>query len=331
MRRVLAPLRLEGALTRCIAALDYWILFTVRLSQRPGPWIALHRLLSVPLLLRIDQHRLELEQGGGRIRVRCRTRSSQLGGLLPGAAAAEAGSAAAANPDPDLEIVQVHPWTAPWWRRRGWLMVPAFVRYQGSLDSVPPARPSKLLRRNLARAVRSGFRPRPGDNADWERARAITESWARARFGSDVWFPPEHAWTRMRRHGRVIMIGDGARDVATVIVVSAGGGEAWLGPLGIAGGDHALLRAGALTAAYAAAVEMARRCGASTFDSGRCSARADDGIAAYKRRWGFRPNADPLSPLYALRARTPAGERFLATLPLWTLGPGAALRRVGPD
>jgi hypothetical protein len=127
------------------------------------------------------------------------------------------------------------------------------------------------------------------------------------------------------------MIGDGSRDVAMATVVSAGGGsEAWLGPIGLAGGDHALLRAGALTAAYAAAVEEARRIGATTFDSGRCSARADDQIAAYKGRWGLRPTADGLSPLYALRARTPAGKRFLAALPLWTLGPGAELHRVGP-
>jgi hypothetical protein len=331
VRRALAPLRLESVVARCIAALDFWILFTVRLSRRPGPWIALHRLLSVPLLLRMDEHRLALDRRGGRIHVRCRARSGQLDWLLPDAAAASDG-ATAPNREPDLEIVQVHPWTAPWWRRRGWLMVAAFVRYQGHLDSVPPARPSKSLRGNLARASRSGFRPRPGGSDDWGRARAMAEAWARARFGSDVWLPPEHAWSRMRRHGRVIMIGDGARDVAIAIVVSAGGGgEAWLGPIGIAGGDHALLRAGALTAAYAAAVEEARCSGASTFDSGRCSSRIDDQIAAYKRRWGFRPTADPLSPLYALRARTPAGERFLAALPLWALGPGAALQRVGPS
>ena len=174
MRRALAPLRLEGALTRCIAALDYWILFTVRLSRRPGPWIALHGLLSVPLLLRMDQHRLELEHGGERMRVRCRTRSSRLGGLLPGAAAAETGSTAAADRDPDLEVVQVHPWTALWWRRRGWLTVPAFVRYQGRLDAVPPARPSKSSAQKprqgrpqrLSPAARQqrGLGARPGDN-----------------------------------------------------------------------------------------------------------------------------------------------------------------------
>ena len=77
-----------------------------------------------------------------------------------------------------------------------------------------------------------------------------------------------------------------------------------------------LLRAGALTAAYAAAIEDARRIGAETFDSGRCSPRADDPIAAYKARWGLRPEPDPLIPVYALRARTPEGERCLARLPV---------------
>jgi hypothetical protein len=136
----------------------------------------------------------------------------------------------------------------------------------------------------------------------------------------------------MRRHGRLVMVGDGSRDVAMAIVVPAGGGnEAWFASLGIADGDHALLRAGALTAAYAAAVEEARRIGVSIFDSGRCSPRDDDEIATYKRRWGLRPTVDPLSALYAVRACTPAGERLLAALPLWILGPGGTLRRVGPS
>jgi hypothetical protein len=71
-----------------------------------------------------------------------------------------------------------------------------------------------------------------------------------------------------------------------------------------------------LTAAYAAAVEHARASGAEVLDSGRCSARADDSIAAYKMRWGLRPEPDPLSPLYAVRALTPAGEQFLDQRPL---------------
>jgi hypothetical protein len=327
-----APSRRKNVIPRLIAALDYWILFTVRLSRRPDPWIALHRILSIPLLLRLDRHGFEVEHAGERALVRCRARSAQPGGLLAGVIDVGNGATVSADIDPDLEVVQMHPWSARWRRRRGWLTVPAFVRYRGRLDSIPPIRLSTLLRRNLARARRSGFGRRPGTAADWERARVISESWARVRFGGNAWFPPEHAWTRMRRNGRVIMISDGARDVATAIVVSAGnGGEAWLGPLGIADGDHSLLRAGALTAAYEAAVEEARRSGAAIFDGGRCSARADDTVAAYKRRWGFRPVADPLSPLYALRARTAAGERLLASLPLWVLGPGAELRRVGPQ
>ena len=31
----------------------------------------------------------------------------------------------------------------------------------------------------------------------------------------------------------------------------------------------------------------------------------------YKSRWGLRASHDPLSPLYAVRALTPLGERFL--------------------
>jgi hypothetical protein len=113
-----------------------------------------------------------------------------------------------------------------------------------------------------------------------------------------------------------------------IVVAACGGSEAWFASLGVAGGEQALVRAGALTAAYSAAVEHARR-SAAIFDSGRCSPRADEGIAVYKRRWGLRPAIDPLSPLIALRARTTAGKRFLASLPLWTLEAGPVLRRVG--
>jgi hypothetical protein len=145
----------------------------------------------------------------------------------------------------------------------------------------------------------------------------MVESWAELRFGDQRWLPPEHAWRRLRRHGRLIVIGNETRDVAVAIVVPGRGGrEAWFASLGVAGRDASLLHAGALTAAYAAAIEEARRIGAETFDSGRCSARARDPIAAYKTRWGLRPEPDPLVPVYALRARTPAGERCLARLPI---------------
>jgi hypothetical protein len=319
-------------LERLAAAVDFWIVFSARLSRRPGPWIALHRLLSVPLLLRVDWQRLELEHDGERIRVRCRARfAAPVAAVLSTGSPAGRGARGAVDGDHDLEVIQVHPWAARWWCRRGWLTVPAFVRYQGPLDSIPPRRVSKSLRGNLARARRNGFRPRRGEGADWDRARAMAERWGHARFGPDVWKPPEHAWRRLRRRGHLILIGDGSRDVAMAVIVPAGGGrDAWFASIGIAGGDGSLLRAGALTGAYAAAVEEARRIGAAILDTGRCSPRADDSIAAYKQRWGLGPTPDPLSPLFALRARTPAGERLLTSLPLWALDSRGALRRVGP-
>ena len=186
------------------------------------------------------------------------------------------------------------------------------------VPDIPPARRSSSLRANLSRARRSGFTVRRGDGSrDWERAREMAESWARVRFGTDVWLPPAHAWRRLRRRGSLLMVGDGSRDVAMAVVVAARRGrESWFAFVGVADGDRSLVRAGALTAAYAGAIEHARASGCEVLDSGRCSARADDSIAAYKRRWGFRPAPDPLSPLYAVRPLTPAGERFLSLLPL---------------
>jgi hypothetical protein len=85
----------------------------------------------------------------------------------------------------------------------------------------------------------------------------------------------------------------------------------WLAALGVAGENAALMRDGALTATYAAAAEHARAIGAEVLNAGRCTSRADDPRGFYKSRWGLRPTHDPLSPLYAVRALTPAGERFL--------------------
>jgi hypothetical protein len=323
-RHRLATVRLASLLARVVSALDFWILFSARLSRRPALWIALHRLLAVPVLLRLRSHRLELERGREHVRLRCGTRSRQVAWLLAGGDTIRAADAGAGGDD--LEVTQVHPWTGWWWRRRGWLTVPAFVRYRAALASIPPSRRSKSLRGNLARSRRNGLRPRAGEERDWDPAREMVEAWARMRFGSEAWMPPPHAWRRMRRHGRLIVIGDGVRDVGMAIVVRAAGGrEAWFASLGVRAGDRALLRAGVSTAIYAAALEEAGRCGAPVFDSGRCSPRADDPIAAYKRRWGLRASADPLSPVCAVRPLTSAGERALATMPLWVLGPRGRL------
>jgi hypothetical protein len=121
----------------------------------------------------------------------------------------------------------------------------------------------------------------------------------------------------MRRHGFLLMIGDGARDVAMAVVVPARGGrEALFAVLGVADGDAALVRDGALTAVYAAVAEHARATGAKILDCGGCTPRADDPRGFYKSHWGLRPERDPLSKLHAVRALTPLGERFLEDRPL---------------
>jgi hypothetical protein len=289
-----------------VAALEFWILFSARMARFPGAWVALHRLLSAPLLLRLRQRSLSV----GGVRIDCQVRSDQLAWLLEGASLVE--DVTSSGP-PDVEVVRIHPWSASSWRRRGWLIVPSFVLYRGPLVGVPPARRSKSLRGNLSRARRSGFGAREcGGARDWARAREMAESWGRARFGAGVWLPPNHAWRRLRRRGSLLMIDDGARDVAMAVVVRGRGGrEAWFASLGVADGDAALVRDGALTATYAAVAEHARAFGVEVLNAGRCTPRADDPIGIYKSRWGLRPSHDPLSPLYAVRALTPRGERFL--------------------
>jgi hypothetical protein len=294
-----------------VAALEFWIVFSARVARFPGVWVVLHQLLSAPLLLRLRQRSLVVDG----VRVTCRTRSDELAWLLDGASLVE--EVTSSDP-PDIEVARIHPWTAWVWRRRGRRIVPSFVLYRGGVADVPPARRSKSLRGNLSRARRSGFRARRGGAAqEWAAARAMAESWARVRFGPDVWLPPEHGWRRLRRRGSLLMISDGARDLAMLVVVlGRGGREAWLAAVGVAGGDPELMRAGALTASYAAAVEYAREIGAEVVNAGRCTSRADDPRGVYKSRWGLRPGVDPLSPLYAVHALTSQGERFLERRPL---------------
>jgi len=263
-------------------------------------------MLSAPLLLRLQQRSLAVDG----VRVTCRSRSDQLAWLLDGASLVE--DITSSGP-PDVEVVRIHPWAAWSWCRRGRMIVPSFVLYRGPVAGVPPARQSKSLRANLVRARRSGFGARRGGGSrDWARAREMVESWARARFGARVWLPPEHAWRRLRRRGFPLMIGNGARDVATAVVVQGRSGrEVWLAAVGVADGAAALVRDGALTASYAAVAEYARAIGAEVLNAGRCTSRADDPRGFYKARWGLRRSRDPLSPLYAVRALTPLGEQFL--------------------
>jgi hypothetical protein len=291
---------------RLVAALENWIVFSSRVARFPGVWVRLHQLLSTPLLLRLRQRSVVVDG----VRVACRTRSDQLAWLLDGASLVEESTPSG---PPDVEAVRIHPWVARSWRRRGRLIVPSFVLYRGPVAGVPPERPSRSLRANLSRARRSGFGAREGGGArDWARAREMAELWGRERFGANVWLFSERAWRRLRRRGSLLMIGDGAQDAAMIVVVPGQGGrEAWFASLGVADGDAALMRGGALTAAYAAAVEHARAIGADVLNLGRATSRGDDPVGIYKSRWGLRPTHDPLSPLYAVRPVTGLGERFL--------------------
>src|SRR5688500_14273224 len=178
-----------------VAAIEFWILFRSRVARFPGVWVLLHQLLSAPLLLRLRQRSLVVDG----VRVPCRARADRLAWLLDGASVVEERASSA---PPDVEVVRIHPWAARSWRRRGWQIVPSFVLYRGPVAGVPPARRSKSLRGNLARARRAGFSARRrGDSRDWAHARQMAESWARVRFGADVWLPPEHWWRSTRRRG----------------------------------------------------------------------------------------------------------------------------------
>ena len=276
-----APPTLLGVPRSPVAALEFWILFSVRTARFPGAWVLLHRLLSAPLLLLLRQRSLAIDG----VRVTCRTRSDQLAWLLDGASLVE--DVTSSSP-PDVDVVRIHPWAARWWRRRGWLIVSSFVLYRVR-SSACPLRGGRRACAGICRG-----RGDPGSAPGGAPALGIGPGrarWrsrgARVRFGADAWFPSEHAWKRLRRRGTLLMIGDGTRDVAMAVVVPGRGGrDLWFASVGVADGDAALTRDGALTASYAAAAERARTIGAEVLNAGHCTPRADDSLGFYKSRWG---------------------------------------------
>ena len=79
------------------------------------------------------------------------------------------------------------------------------------------------------------------------------------------------------------------------------GTEAWVAALGVRDGDVALMRSGALAAAYALTIDWAKASGMVRIDFGRTSSFQLDGIGRFKRKWGMSPVRDPLARLIAIK------------------------------
>jgi len=121
-----------------VAALDFWIVFTTRVARFPSAWVVLHRMLSAPLLLRLQQRSLAVDG----VRVTCRSRSDQLAWLLDGASLVE--DVTSSGP-PDVEVVRIHPWAACNAPSRTSAAAPSRTGRTTAHKGIPVTSPSRTL------------------------------------------------------------------------------------------------------------------------------------------------------------------------------------------
>jgi hypothetical protein len=201
----------------------------------------------------------------------------------------------------DLVIAEVHRWMAPRFRRAGWMIVPSSVRWHGDAASVPPAEPSRSLLANLAKIRKHGFSLIQATAPDdWtEFYETMVEPQARARHGSRAWLPSQAFRRKLAQRGLLHLVVEEGVRVAGACTVPHGD-KLWFPLVGVREGDPQLLQRGAGVAAFALPLEWARARNYRRFDFGRTGPFVNDGIAQYKRKWGFTPVPDPLTHFTAL-------------------------------
>ena len=148
------------------------------------------------------------------------------------------------------------------------------------------------------------------------------------RYGDWAWHPSERMFRELCRHARLLYAcHDGRRLGATVVVTR--GREVWIPFLGVLNGADDHVRSGVIAALYKMTLEWARDNGNQELDFGRTCAFPNDGLARFKRKWGLRPVADPLSPRYAMKVgpRSAVLAEAFARQPVYVLDPTVLHRR----
>jgi Acetyltransferase (GNAT) domain len=138
---------------------------------------------------------------------------------------------------------------------------------------------------------------------------------ALARHGSTAWIPSRRLISDYARSGTLHFITRGGERVAGICTIPRGS-TIWLAVSGVRHGDPALLNAGAGFAAFALAVEWARKHGYRHLDAGRTGPFTNDGLQEFKRRWGLVPVPDSLAHLVALRVNSDAIRQAFAQAPV---------------
>lgn len=301
-------------MTSILASVEERFLVPSYASRLAEAWIAAHGALALPFHVRGEVRRSVVATPAGSLRVLELGRKKHLTPfrqrlLGPVTQEHDDGTLTLLSPaaietvSADLTLVEIHRWMASRFRRAGWVVVPADVRWRGNLSELPPRRPTVSLKSDLAKVRRYGYTLEHGAGAaDWEEFYdGMVVPQARVRFGDDVWIPSERLRRVLSERGRLHFVRrDGVR-VAGMCSVRTGE-SLWLPLMGLRQGDQALLREGAYSAVFSLIFAWARAEGCLRVDMGRTSAFVHDGVQHFKRKWGLHPVADPLSRLIALRA-----------------------------
>ena len=286
------------------------LILAARASGRPRAVAALHGALAVPRHLRVRSRRREGLVCVGRERRFRALLDGHVDGLAAGPWVSTFSPRALARLGGDLTAAEIHPLAARRFRRAGWTVVPELVRWRAPTHRLPPDPPRESLGSDLRKIAAAGFGletiASPTD-ADWSTLmEEMVVPHARGRFGDDAWLWSSAYLNALRRRSTVLFVTRDGRRLAGGCLLTTPS-EVWLALGGVAGGDRALVGEGAFGAVYAGAIEHARTTGAAWVDAGVTSASLDDGVARYKRKWGFSPEPDPLSPLLAVRVASGQG------------------------
>jgi hypothetical protein len=297
-----------------VAMVGERFLVPTRTSPLASLWIATYGALAFPHLIAGSARRYRARIQGTEVRALCVGREGAFRTLLTRLFAGRAqlegvgGRYLLWTPrrtwaaEADLVAVVIHPWLAARFRAAGWMICPEFVRWQGQLSRMPPARPSKSLASERVRIAKGGYALEEpvGSKRDWEQFwRGMVFPYATRRFGDEAWIPSRGYVRALQRNGTLLFIRRRGERVAGACALRSRT-EAWVAAVGVRDGSVALMRSGALAAVYAFTIDWAKASRMSRIDFGRTSSSQLDGIARFKRKWGLSPVRDPLSRLVAI-------------------------------
>lgn len=311
-----------------MAAAEERFLVPTYSSSRGSLPIAAHRGLALPFQLVGEVRHRSVGFAGGRIAIveigrekLLRSLGTRLFGELPRATSALRlplwSPTLIVDPESDIVMAEVHRWMASRFRSAGWLIVPQSVRWQGSLDAIPPKDSSHGLLENMRKVRKQGFAiEQSSARADWEEFYStMVGPQALARHGAGAWVPSPLLMKDFARKGILHLITRGGERVAGICTVPRGD-TLWLAISGVRNGDPALLRLGAGVAILALTIEWARAQGFRALDAGRTGPFCNDGLQQFKRKWGLTPVVDPLSLVAAVRVQSPAARQAFRREPV---------------